>query len=1064
MRKLLSLLAVLMLCTALVSAQNRTITGQVRDENGKPVPFATVQVKGDLTGVSADAQGNFKINAQTKDVLVISAVNFSSKEFAVPASGPVTISLQTIAKTETEVVVTAQGVRRRPKELGYSVARVSNADITNGHSPRVAEALSGKVSGLAVYNVNNSVDPTTKITLRGYRSLSGNNDALIVIDGLPMPIGSTSGLSVLNPNDIDNVSILKGGVAATLYGSDGSNGAIIITTKRGIKGKPRISYSNATNIEKINQILQFQNKYGSGSHYAAGYGTANWKPNYLDRMKDNWRSYENQQYGDAFDGSTRLVGRTLQDGSTNMLPYSNIAGERERIWNTGLTVNNQASVSGGNDVSTFYASLENNLTWGIVPEDRASRTGLRFAGTTQTNKLKVGYSGGYVQTAYDRTTFGFYNETINQAGNIPLSQYRDWRNNKFASPNAYYNDYYTNPYFRLDNERVKYQDANLNGNVELTYKLTNWLTLYNKTAAMNNSRTQKNTVGKFIHSDWAKTKAIVPAGIDQGDGAGITRAGTDFLGSVSDNISNENVLSNEFQLQFEKSIKNISIKGLTGFSVYDRRTRSVTISSSSLVVPDVYNVDNRLGNLGGGESTSHYRKFGYYADAMFGWKDLVFLHAVGRYDVSSKFYKPDRPSNMYSYFYPGVDVSVILTEAFPGIKNNILSYAKLRAGYNKNGNDNLGGITTVYGLDATYPNSANFPYGNTVGVTVGDIIPDKDLKPEFIRSFEVGGEFQFLKNRINLDMTYYTQKSEGQVVSVTIPRTTGFGTLRINVGETKNWGFETDLKVQIIKNTNFSWDVNARYSYNNNKVLKLYNGVSEFQLAGYAYASAYVIQDQPYPVMKALGYVRDSLNRIVVNKATGYPINNGPLKNFGRTTPPHMFGFGTNAKYKGLTLSANLEYRGGNVIYSDLGRQMTFTGSGKWTEDRAPFIVGNSSYNDGTGKFVPNDVKVLEAEYSYYYDYYRIIAENFVVPAWFIKLRDISLAYDLPKGIMSKMKVFSGITVGLYGRNLFTIVDKRNQFTDPEFSFTATNGIGVSNTDQTPPVRQYGFTVNVTFK
>ena len=1057
MRKIMLFLA-LLLGSAGAFAQNKTVSGKVTNERGQAVANASILEKNTKNGVTASSNGSFTITVKQGATLIISSAGYAPKE--VSSNGDLNITL-IVTGDLSEVVVTALGVKRRPKELGYSVAKVSNEDITNGHSPQLAQGLSGKVSGLAVYNVNNSVDPQVKITLRGYRSMTGNNEALVVVDGLPMPPGGSSSiLNLINPNDIENVSVLKGGAAAALYGSDGVNGALVITTKKGSKGKAKVSYTHSTNIEKINILTLFQEKYGSGSHYAAGFGTAGWKPNYLDRMHDNWRSYENQQFGDAFDGSIRVAGRVLQDSSRQMLPYSNISGERERIYDIGLTVNNQASVSGGNDMSTFYLSFENNLTYGIVPADRAIRNGARFGATTETGRLKTGFNLNYVQASFDRTTFDFQNEAINQAGNIPVSTYRDWRNNKFASPNAWYNDYYTNPYFRLDNERTKYQDANINGTLDATYKLASWLSVYDKLSVMNTVRTQKSTTGKFIHSDYAKSKAYVPAGIDQADGAGITRAGTDFLGAVADNITNENLVNNELQLQASKDVKDFSIKGLVGFSTYERKAKSVSISSSSIVVPDVYNVDNRLGNLGGSEAISQYRKYGYYADALIGWQDKIFLHGFGRFDATSKFFTPTRETSQYSYFYPGFDVSAILTDIVPSIKSNVLSYAKLRLGYNKNGNDNIG----VYQLDPTYPNGSGFPYGNVVGITVGNTLPDKDLKPEFVYTLEAGGEFQFLKNRVNLDVTYYNQRSIDQVVSVTVPATTGYTNLRINVGEVKNFGFETDLKVQIIKNKTFSWDANVRYSYNDNKVVKLYPGITEFLQAGYTYASAYIAVNRPFPIMKATSYTRDSLDRIIVNKATGYPLNTGALKDFGRTTPPHILGLGTKLKYKDLTLSTNWEYRGGNVFYSDLGRQMTFTGSGRWTEERAPFIVPNSSYNDGSGKFVTNDKPVNEAEYDYWVTYYRQIAENFVVPAWFIKMRDISLTYSLPSHIISKVKVLSAVNVGVYGRNLVTIVDKKNMFTDPEFSFTTGNGQGVNNTSQTPSVKQYGVTVNVNFK
>jgi len=1060
MRKLLSLLAVLMFFATLVSAQNRTISGQVRDENGKPVPFATVQVKGDITGTSADAQGNFKINAQTRDVLVITAVNFTSKEVAVPATGDVVVALNSIAVTETEVVVTAQGVRRRPRELGYSLANVSNKELTSGRAPQLAAGLSGKVSGLVIINANNSVDPAVKFTLRGYRSMSGNNDALIVIDGLPQPQGNSTMFNLINPNDVESVSILKGGQAATLYGSQGVNGAIIITTKRGAKGKLKVSYSSSYNTERINIMAQFQDRYGSGSHYATSFGAAGYKPDYLERMKDNWRSYENQQYGDAYDGSMRPAGRILQDGSVLMLPYSAIKGVREDIWNTGFTLNNQVSFSGGSDNSTFFFSAENNKTEGIVPGDKATRTGVRFAGSQEYNKLKIGFGAAYVQAKYDRTTFNFYDESINQSAHIPLPDLRDWQTNKFAHPNGYYNDYYSNPYFRLDNYRTNYRDANISGNVELSYKLFSWLTAYNKLNVMNNTRTQKSFTRQFFHSVWAKSQATVPAPwAKPGDGSGITRALTDLQGNVSDNSNSENLINNELQLHINKNFGDFTTKSILGVNTYVRKTKGVSVSSSSIVVPDIYNVSNRRGELGGGESNTEERKYGYYADALVGWRDKVFAHGTIRHDGSSRFYKANRDVNEYSYTYAGIDLSAIITELVPSIKSKWFNYAKIRAGYNKNGNDNL----ALYGLDQTFGNAGGFPYGNTVGISVGDVIPEPGLQPEFVRSIEIGGEFQLINNKVNLDIAYYTQKSEGQVLRVAIPASTGFGTLVLNVGDTKNWGWEADVKVAILRSSKLTWDMSVRGSLNENKVLTLYKDVTEFFVSGYTYAGTYVIKNQPFPVLKAVSYIRDSLGRRVVSATTGYPLSTGPLKNLGRVTPKYTLGAGTTLGYAGFTLTTNWEYRGGHVMYSDLGRQMTFTGSGKWTENRSPHIFPNASYFDGT-KYVPNTILTREAEYGLWVDVYRNITENFVAPAWFIKMRDINLTYQFSNNLVAKTRIFSAVSLAVYGRNLVTIVDKENQFADPEFSFTTGNGVGINNTDQTPPVRQLGINLNLTFK
>ena len=876
--------------------------------------------------------------------------------------------------------------------------------------------------------------------------------------------------NLLNPNDVESITVLKGGQAATLYGSQGVNGAIVVTMKKGQKGKMKVSFSSSFNTEKINIMADFQDKYGSGSHYAKTWTAANvangsYKANYLDRLKDNWRSYENQQYGDAYDGSLRPAGRTLEDGSVNMLPYAPIPGIREDIWNTGYTLNNQVSFSGGGETSQFFFSGENNTTEGIVPGDKAVRTGARFSASQEYGKLKVGFSANYVQVRYDRTTFNFYNESINQAAHIPLNKYRDWQTTKFAHPNEYYNDYYTNPYFRLDNDRQKYQDANFNGTFELTYKLTPWLTAYNKFSGMNNVRSGTNTVAQFFHSTWAKTKAVVPAPWDQGDGFGITRALTDLQGSVGDYSNTENLINNEFQFLINKEFKDFTLKSILGINGYMRKTKNVSTSSSSIVVPNVYNVSNRRGELGGGESNTEERKYGYYADAQLGWRDKIFLHGTVRHDGSSRFYKSYRDYSQYAYTYAGVDASAVITELLPVLKTDFLSYIKLRAGYNKNGNDNL----ALYGLDPSFGNAANFPYGNTVGISVGNVLPDAGLMPEFVRTLEFGTELQFLNNKINVDFAYYTQKSEGQLLTVQIPTSTGYSNLVLNVGQTKNWGYEADVKVQLLRTSKVQWDLNVRGSINENKVIKLYPGVKEFFVSGYTYGGTYVMENQVYPQLKATSYTRDELGRVIIDATNspsqGHPITTGPLKEFGRVTPKYMLGAGTSVSFANFTLTTNWEYRGGNVMFSDLAKQMTFTGSGAWTENREPHIFPNSSYKDASGKYVANTtIMTREAEYELWVTAYRNINENFVAPAWFIKMRDINLSYQFSNNLVAKTKVFAGASIAIYGRNLISIVDKANQFADPEFSFTTGNGIGINNTDQTPPVRQLGINLNLNFK
>jgi TonB-linked SusC/RagA family outer membrane protein len=1061
MKKIVTSLFLAVLVFATANAQVRSVTGSVKDDKGVAVAYATVKVKGQSSAVVADANGNFKINAAANASLQVSATGFASLEVKA-ASATLSIVLNRQVDALNDVVVTAQGIRKKAKEIGYSYAKVSNDEITVGRSPQLTQALAGKVSGLAVYTVNNSVDPAVKVVLRGYRSLTGNNEALVVIDGMQT---TSTALATINPQDVESVSILKGGQAATLYGSAGVNGALVITTKQGVKGKLKVAFSNSTNFEDISFLPSFQNQYGSGSqYYPYSFGEAGYNADPAFRAKENWRPYENQQYGDKYDGSQRIAGRVLQDGSSLIIPYADVPNVRRKSFDRGISINNQASFQGGDETGSYYLSVENQKINGIVPGDVSDRTGVRVKSTKEYGKLSTTFNAAYTQIAYDRTTADFQNDIINTASWVDLTTMRDWRTNKFANPNGYYNDYYNNPYFNKDINRAKYKDANFSGSFDVTYKVAEWMSLYNRLGIMNNSRTGKNTTEKFTYSDWAKKSAYIPEPYThEDDYPGIYRAISDVLGSVNDYSSTENVVNNEFQARLAKDLGVVQNKLTLGYSLYQRYTKAISVSSSSIVVPDVYNISNRQGNLSGSEANSTERKFGYYADLNTNIKDMEWLNlnVTGRYDATSRFFKPTRATNQYSYFYYGAALSFILTDAIPSLKSNVLNYAKLRTSYNKNGNDNI----PLYGLDLAFANGANFPYGSNVGLTVGNTLPDANLKPEFVTAMEVGGEFSLLKNRVNLDVAWYNQSSVGQVLSVKVPNTTGFSNLLINVGEVKNWGYEADLKVQILRNTAVKWDANIKYSFNDNKVESLYPGITAFAYGGYSYATSNVILGERFPMLKTNGYYWNADHTLRrVSPTTGYPVQNTALTNRGGTLPRDMVGLGSSVSYKDFRFSFNFEYRGGNVMYADLGRQMTFTGSGSWTSNRLDQVFANSYYLDASGAEVANTtVKVREPEYALWVNNYRLISENFVTPGWFIKLRDVNLSYSLPTNLVKKSKIFSAANVAIYGRNLFTIVDKANMYTDPEFSYTSGNGLGISNTAQTPPVRQYGFNVNFVF-
>jgi TonB-linked SusC/RagA family outer membrane protein len=1054
----------------------RTITGMISAPDGDPLVGASVVVKGTSVGALTDVDGKFSL-AVPKDAqtLVFSFVGFMSQEIPIGTSNEFNVKL--VEGQLDEVIVTAQGIRKNVREIGYSYSKVNTEDLVVGRSPQLAQALAGKVTGLAVYNVNNSVDPAVKIVLRGYRSLTGNNEALVVVDGMQT---TSTVLALINPNDIESVSILKGGQAATLYGSAGINGAIVITTKKGAKGKIKVEYSNSTNFEQISFLPSFQDKYGSGSHYYQSFGTAGYSNDPIVRQKGNFRTYENQQYGDAYDGSLRLQGKVTESGNKYIIPYAAIPGIREKTFDQGVSTNNQLSIQGGDETSSFYLSVENQRINGVVPNDKSERTGVRLSASKEYNKLTASFTASYTQAAYDRTSGDFYSEVLNQPANIPLNTLRDWKTNEFANPNGYYNDYLNNPYFIADNNRQNYKDGNISGNFNITYKALDWLQFNNRLGVMNNSRTGKNWTGKFLYSDWAKNDAFIPDPFTNPDDyTGIDRAGSDILGSVTDYSSTENVLNNEFQAQLTKDFTNVTNKLILGGSIYQRYTKGVAVGSNSIVVPEVYNVSNRQGELTGGEANTLSRKFGYYADLTTNYKNWLIFNGTFRYDATSLFYKPGRDRQFWAYPYYGAALSFIATDAFPALKSKALNYAKLRLNFNKNANDNI----LPYGLDLVYNNGSGFPYGNTVGLTVGNTLPNKDLKPETVYSSEIGGEFSLFDNRITLDIAAYSQTSKDQVITVKVPNSTGFPFLLINVGETKNFGYEVDLKYLIARSSKFRWDFGVRFSYNDNEVVDLYPGIDEFQYGGFSYANTNVIKGQRFPMLKTDGYQRapDNSGAVLVNATSGYPLRQTTLSQRGGTLPRYIAGLGSKIAFGDFGFNFNFEYRGGNVMFSDLGRQMTFTGAGGWTAKRDPHVFPNSAILNADGKTsTPNTtVNVREAEYGLWVDNYRLISENFVNDAWFIKLRDVNLSYTVPQSFIGKSKIFSAASISIYGRNLLTIIDKANFYTDPEYSNISTNsftgdvtslgntssgnGIGLNTTRQTPPVRQFGVNINLSF-
>jgi TonB-linked SusC/RagA family outer membrane protein len=1061
MRKLVSLLPVLLLLCTFAFGQTRTITGVVKDDKGNVIPFATIIEVGTKNAAQADANGLFSIKIGANATLSISATGYTPITIT-PREGTqneVTLAPGANQNLQEVVVTTALGIKRKPKEVGYATATVRPDQITAGKSFNLAQALSGKVSGLTIANTSASVNATPRITLRGLRSISGDNTALIVLDGVPVPSNT---INYINPNDVERVDVMKGGQAATLFGSEGVNGAIIITTKKGT-GKPEITFSHTSNVELLAYLPKNQTTFGSGSAYGAS-------------REENYMPAENQQFGDAFDGSMRVLGRTLVDGSYLEIPYSSIPDMREQFWDNGYTGQTDLSYRSGDVNNNFFMSYQNLYTEGIVPGDKYKRNSLRMNAGKTYGKVNISFDATYTWDKSDRTNTDFYFFSLNTSTWIPTEMFRDWQSNKFADPNGYYNDYYNNPWWLKDNDRFETNNNYFNGNIKLTYKFNNDLEFSFRGAVANTNATTTTRANTYSFTGWAQRGAYVNGFNNNYDrfltGTGRFIARTPIAGGMGESQSNGNRLNGDAFGSYTKNFGDISLKFIAGVAVSSRTSKSIASSTNGIGVPDLYNfINSSTGLFSSSNNQTTQRKIGGFGDLTLGYKGFVYLHGAARNDYSSVFSGPDFGFDEPQFTTYGGDASLIITEMFPTLKGNIIDNIKLRGGYNKNGNDNLG----PYSLQIVYPNATGFPYSGLIGTSVGNTVVAPNIKPEDVKTAELGLELGFLKNRFSLEASVYRQKASNQILNVSISSATGYTNYLLNAADVTNEGFELDGRANIFKNKDWNINIGANYSYVTNKVEALYGATGltnlEYQ-APDALASLNATVGEMFPYLKTTVYERDDQGRIIVDASDGWPERASTRAGQGNTLPKHNLGVNLNVSFKGFTLIANAEYRGGNLVYHDIGTDMTFTGSGKVTAiyNRDQFVWPNSVYWDGT-KYVEN-TNIAVDNYKAIYEGFGDISfsrgfagtgEMYISSGAFWKLRDVALSYDFPKSIINHLKAIKGISLTAFARNLITLLPDDNWYADPEFSNTNGNSTGINNSLNTPPTRQIGGTLKVIF-
>ena len=1038
MRKIASLIPVLVLLCTLAFAQTRTVKGIVRDEKGEPIPFATITEVGARNAAVADSAGAFAINVKSTSKLTVSATGFGSLTVT-PGAGDVLVSLPKSAGDLQEVVVTALGIQRQKKELGYATAKLSNAEITRANAVNVANGLQGKVSGLNVTTTNNGVFEDVKINLRGIRSLTGNNNPLLVLDAVPVPIGY---LSSINPNDIEDVNVLKGTGAAAIYGPDARNGVIVVTTKRGSKtGEQTITVGHSTQWSDISFFPKMQNEFGSGGY-------------------NEYIAYENWAWGPAFDGSIVDLGVPTEDGAQQTTTYSAKKDERKNFFNTGVTTQNDISFT----ARDFLLSIQDAKIKGIVPGDENRRTGIRMNIAKDINKwVKVGFNTNYIQSNYsvfnDDAMSDFFTAQnvggndglmdliINTAPHIPLTSYKDFNNSKFAQFNNYYNFYGYNPYWAVDNWRIEGKNESLLTSIDVNIKATDWLSFTYRAGGSFNFNTSQNFSRGEVPSDYMLSTGSANRPVPDNVGEGSFRSSR---------------LTSDFFASFNKKFldNNLGVGVLAGTFVRQVDVKDMRSSVGNLVVPELYNISNKAGEVIGTANRSQSRMFSYYGSVNLNWKGWVNVEVTGRNDQVSVL----APGNN-TYFYPGVNAAFIPTDAFPMLKGDLISYIKVRASWNKTGNADI----APYRLGSTFSQVSGFPYGSLPGYTADDIAYDPLLKPEFIESREFGIDIGLLKNRINFEASYFNQDNTNQIVNINVSSSTGYTTAFVNAASFNNQGFEFDLRLTPLINLgDVTIDFRANASYNDSKITTIYPGLDEISIGGYTFAGNYGIVGKPAFVWKASDYERDDQGRVIVDRVSGYPTKAANLGVYGRTMPLWMVGLIPSVSWKGLSFSAVVDYKGGHYAYHDIGADMAWTGTSAATarNHRERFVVPNSSVINSSGKYDPNTNITVQDVNDFYIgvNTFRGIATNFLTSASAWRLREASLSYNFPMRVIGDPKFIKGITINLTGRNLFLWLPETNEFSDPDFNFTSEgNTSGVVDVQVNPPVRTYGFGINVRF-
>ena len=1052
MKHKLHLLMVLLCFTFIAAnAQQRTVTGTVNSsEDDSEVPGVNVVVKGTTIGTITDLDGKYSIDVPSDEsILVFSYIGLTTQEVLVGSRSLVDVQMVPDLLELSEIVITAMGLEKEKRSLNYATQNVDDAVITQSQQPNLANSLQGKVAGLSIRQSSGMPGASTLMTIRGSGVISGNNQPLLVVDGMPFEAGgvftenlseervsgsdATSRMLDLNPSDIESIEVLKGPAASALYGLRAGNGVIIITTKSGKSqnGKAIINFNTAYTADVVTKTPSLQSTYGQGNGGALNLGTSmSWGP----------KISEIGEY-------TNIIGET-EVGQV----YDNVGP----FFETGGTYNADISVSGSSEMGNYSISAGYMDQKGFIPTTGMTRfTGKLRGDFNASEKLKIGGTMMYSNVDVDKIASG-----SNLSNPLFTTYYAPRTYNLWGIPYHVEGDPYTQIHYRatMDNPRWSLANNDFNevndrllGNLNLEYSPLDWFSI-------------RYQVGVDYYTN--NQKEVYELGAGETGGRNTTPPSGGKLTDL--NFTNRQINST-LNLIFEKTfVQDFNVEFMLGSEFYDINARRIKVTGTNFDIGGFHNISNTQSQINE-EEILRRRVFGYYGRLSLSYKNLLYLSATGRNDKVSNLARGNR-----DFFYPSLGASFVFTEL---LESNVISFGKLRAGWANVGqaydeeeyptqNIYLQGGSAIGGF---LTDGIQFPFAGRNAFSQDVILRSADLKPLNTVSWDLGVDLRFFNDRISIDYTYFESEYQDQIFEVPIPASSGYEAELRNAGKLKSSGHEVAMMINPIVTNDFRWDIGLNYTTFTNDVLELAPGVANIYLGGFTTPSIRALKGGTYPSIFGVGYLRDENNRIVVldqpgNTYHGMPLQDPVAKKVGDVQPDFEMGFSNTFTYKGISLTALVDWRQGGQMYSGNNRLGRLYGALSITEDRETPVVLDAvkGFVDGDGNLVvtgENDIAILRGE-QYWNDVLGEIDEAHVHETTYVRFRELSLSYSLPSSLLQNT-LFGSVSVSLIGRNLFLWTEYPNF--DPETSTTgAVNGQGIEYVAH-PQIASFGGRLNVTF-